>query len=70
MHTYHIEFLDLLNGQVQYVVPRWQRRYCWDRADIERLVDDLMTVAEADPERTHYGGTLLTFRSPVRCRAW
>ena len=64
MHTQHIEFLDLLNGQVQYVVPRWQRRYCWNRSDIERLVQDLMTVAEAGPEATHYGGTLLTFPEP------
>ena len=64
MDTYHIEFLELLNGQVQYVVPRWQRRYCWDRADIERLVEDLMAVAKAGPESTHYGGTLLTFPEP------
>ena len=64
MDTFYIEFLQLLNGQVQYVVPRWQRRYCWDRSDIERLVADLMAVAEAGPETTHYGGTLLTFPEP------
>ena len=29
MHAHHIEFLELLNGQVQYVVPSWQRRYRW-----------------------------------------
>ena len=38
MHAHHIEFLELLNGQVQYVVPRWQRRYRWGQSDIERLV--------------------------------
>ena len=41
MHAHHIEFLELLNGTVQYVVPRWQRRYRWGQADIERLVEDL-----------------------------
>ena len=62
MQANHTEFLKLLNGEVQYVVPRWQRRYCWDESDIERLVQDLVTIAEADrPGAAHYGGALLTF---------
>ena len=64
MHAHHIEFLELLNGTVQYVVPRWQRRYRWGQSDIERLVDDLLTVAMAGPKAAHYGGTLLTFPEP------
>ena len=63
MDTRHIAFLELFNSQVQYVVPRWQRRYCWGQSDIERLVEDLLAVAQSrlgsDP--AHYGGTLLTF---------
>ncbi len=65
MDTRHIEFLELFNGQVQYVVPRWQRRYRWNQSDIERLVEDLLTVADAGPNATHYGGTLLTFTNSV-----
>ncbi len=64
MQAHHIEFLELLNGQVQYVVPRWQRRYRWYQAGIERLVEDLLTVAVAGPDAAHYGGTLLTFPEP------
>ena len=64
MHAHHIEFLELLNGQIQYVVPRWQRRYRWGQSDIERLVEDLLTVAVAGPDAAHYGGTLLTFPEP------
>ena len=64
MDARHIQFLQLLNGDVQYVVPRWQRRYRWGQSDIERLVDDLLTIAVAGPDATHYGGTLLTFREP------
>ena len=64
MQAHDIEFLELLNGQVQYVVPRWQRRYRWGRADIERLVEDLLAVAGSGPEAAHYGGTLLTFPEP------
>ena len=64
MHAHPIRFLELLNGQVQYVVPRWQRRYRWGQSDIERLVEDLLTVAQADGAAAHYGGTLLTFPEP------
>lgn len=64
MNAQHIQFLQLLNGDVQYVVPRWQRRYRWGQSDIERLVEDLLTIAVAGPEAMHYGGTLLTFREP------
>ena len=64
MHAHPIKFLELLNAQVQYVVPRWQRRYCWSQADIERLVEDLVTISSAGSSATHYGGTLLTFPEP------
>ena len=64
MHAHQIQFLELLNGQVQYVVPRWQRRYSWGQREIERLVEDLMTVATAGTDAGHYGGTLLTFPEP------
>lgn len=59
-----VRFLDLLSQQIQYVVPIWQRRYCWGQEDIERLVEDLVTVANAKESATHYGGTLLTFPDP------
>ncbi len=64
MDAQRIRFLELLNGSIQYVVPRWQRRYCWGEPDIERLVEDVLTVAVAGPDATHYGGTLLTFQEP------
>ena len=64
MYAHPIKFLELLNGQVQYVVPRWQRRYCWSQSDIERLVEDLVTISAGGFSATHYGGTLLTFPDP------
>ena len=55
-------FLELLDGKVQYVVPKWQRRYRWGSAQITRLVDDLVLISEAaDHDRAHYGGSLITF---------
>lgn len=64
MQAQQTSFLNLLNGQVQYVVPRWQRRYRWGYSEIERLLEDLVTVAIAGDNATHYGGTVLTFPEP------
>ena len=66
MQASHIPFLHLLDGAVQYVVPRWQRRCSWGQSDIERLVDDLLVISKADQsEAAHYGGALLTFPEPA-----
>jgi len=66
MQAIHAQFLELFNGEVQYVVPRWQRRYRWDKTDIERLVEDLLVIAESEfSDAAHYGGALLTFPVPA-----
>ncbi|MYA43637.1 MAG: DUF262 domain-containing protein [Gemmatimonadetes bacterium] len=58
-------FLELLGGKVQYHVPKWQRRYCWNAADVRRLVEDLVSIAAAaNSKRAHYGGSLITFCPP------
>lgn len=62
MDANDVGFLELLNSQRQYVVPRWQRRYRWGKDQIERLIEDLVAVAEAADDKVHYGGTLLTFQ--------
>ena len=63
MNARHIAFLELLNSNVQDVVPRWQRRYCWGESDIKRLLEDLMSVGQTgvNSHAVHYGGTVLTF---------
>ena len=65
MQSHPAHLLNLLNGDVQYVIPRWQRRYCWGQEDIERLIEDIKTVAASDAGSTHYVGTLLTLHESV-----
>lgn len=60
MHAQPTHLLNLLNGDVQYVIPRWQRRYCWGDEDIKKLIEDLRTIAKSDEGSIHYTGTLLT----------
>ena len=57
-----INFLSLFGSNVQYSVPKWQRRYSWDQPTIHRLVKDLEAIARADGENArHFGGTLITY---------
>ena len=54
-------FLNLIEDKVQYLVPRWQRRYVWGETEIHRLIDDMLAIADAqNQERPHYGGTMIT----------
>ena len=54
-------FLNLFKPKVQYLVPRWQRRYRWGEPEIHRLIDDMLAIAEAENQaRPHYGGTMIT----------
>ena len=65
MQDEEVGFLELLDGKVQYVVPKWQRRYCWTERDVRRLVDDLVSISKAaKSDRAHYGGSLITFSPP------
>ena len=61
MKATETRFLDLFNLKVQYLVPRWQRRYRWGETEIHRLIADMMAIADAEnQERPHYGGTMIT----------
>ena len=64
MQSDEIGFLELLNGKVQYVVPKWQRRYRWGERAVRRLVEDLVSISDARSDRAHYGGSLITFSPP------
>lgn len=61
MNAKEIRFLDLFDGKVQYLVPRWQRHYRWGEPEIRRLLDDMLAIADAeDQTRPHYGGIVIT----------
>ena len=61
MKAKQIPFLELFNQKVQYLVPRWQRRYRWGQPQIERLLEDLLAIATTGAgDRSHYGGTMIT----------
>lgn len=63
MRAKETPFFALFNQNVQYLVPRWQRRYVWGETEIDRLIEDMLAIADAQNQaRPHYGGTLITVR--------
>ena len=66
MNVTLISFLQLFNKQVQYSVPRWQRRYSWGKSTILQLLRDLEDISKTNKANaSHFGGTIITY-SEVR----
>jgi alkylated DNA nucleotide flippase Atl1 len=65
MRTDQVKVGKLLGGQTQFVMPFYQRKYVWDLPKVERLWQDILTVAE-EPEGRHFLGPVVIARSPVQ----
>lgn len=64
---------ELLDGQVDYLVPMYQRNYAWDEAEITQLIQDVLdempqgndassTLTPTSRPTPYYIGTLVVFR--------
>lgn len=60
---------NLLQGEKQYVVPLYQRRYSWKRRDLAQLWADLMRVAAVGDTVTHFLGSVVLAPSPTNTPA-
>ncbi|MCA1703894.1 MAG: DUF262 domain-containing protein, partial [Actinobacteria bacterium] len=59
---------EILQGEKQYVVPLYQRRYSWERKDdkdpLNQLWDDIMLLDDSDHASTHFLGSVVIAPSP------
>ena len=53
-------FQNLLNGQIQYRVPLFQRTYSWNEDQWEKLWDDILEIYMLDKPRNHFIGAVVT----------
>jgi len=60
---------NLLQGERQYVVPLYQRRYSWERRDLQQLWNDLITVTEGGSSAAHFLGSVVLAPSPANTPA-
>lgn len=50
---------NLLSGDVDYVIPMYQRNYAWDEGEITQLIQDVIDYISGG--RNYYIGTLVVF---------
>jgi uncharacterized protein with ParB-like and HNH nuclease domain len=59
---------EILQGEKQYVVPLYQRRYSWQRVEdkdpLNQLWDDIMLLDNSNPASTHFLGSVVLAPSP------
>ncbi|AOS64106.1 DUF262 domain-containing protein [Actinoalloteichus hymeniacidonis] len=60
---------DLLQGERQYLIPLYQRRYSWERKDLQQLWSDLSALLEDDTEAAHFMGSVVLAPSPTNTAA-
>lgn len=59
MKANELTLQDLLIAPNQFVIPLFQRYYVWERANWQRLWDDLNGLLEADAPKEHFMGSLV-----------
>src|SRR5579884_377620 len=64
MKAGEVIFQDLLNGQLQYRVPLFQREYKWEKENWERLWDNILEIYALPTPRNHFLGAIVTLPIP------
>lgn len=59
MHARETQLLTLLAGQLQFVIPIFQRDYSWMEAECDRLLADVLSVADGPEGAIHFLGSIV-----------
>ena len=59
MEAHDTDFLDLLDGNKQFAVPIFQRRYSWEKRHCERLWEDVLSLGQSHTNRFHFIGSIV-----------
>ena len=56
-------FQHVIEGTKQYIVPLFQRPYCWDKSQWETLWNDLVEMEETERPHSHFIGSIVTLQT-------
>ena len=59
MEAHDTDFLELLDGNKQFAVPIFQRRYNWEKKHCEKLWNDILSLGEGSTARSHFLGSIV-----------
>ncbi len=60
MHAKETRIKDLLEGTKQFIVPLFQRSYCWEKKQWETFYDDITDLVEKNQNSSHFIGSIVT----------
>ena len=59
MEAHDTDFLDLLDGNKQFTVPIFQRRYSWEKKHCKKLWDDVLSLGQSSTDQFHFIGSIV-----------
>ena len=59
MEAHDTDFLELLDGNKQFAVPIFQRRYSWEEKHCEKLWDDVLSLGKSSTNQFHFIGSIV-----------
>ena len=59
MEAHDTDFLDLLDGNKQFAVPIFQRRYSWEKKHCEKLWNDVLSLGKSSTSQFHFIGSIV-----------
>lgn len=59
MKIVEANIIEFLEKKVQYQIPIYQRNYSWKEDNCERLLDDIIAVAEDEKRSHHFLGSII-----------
>lgn len=57
--------LSLLKGPRQFVIPIYQRTYCWTIAQCQQLLQDILKISQNDSVNGHFIGSVVHFQPSI-----
>ena len=59
---------DVFNwgGDIQFILPRFQRPYAWEQTEWQALWDDLLDIHDAGAQATHFLGAIVVVNDEIR----
>ena len=59
-----LKIQELLEDNVKYLIPMYQRNYAWEETEIRQLIQDIVDYKKKNTNQSYYIGTLVVFKRP------
>ena len=58
-------FLSLIKGPKQFVIPIYQRTYSWQLSQCSKLLSDILRISKDDSVPGHFIGSVVYFQESI-----